>query len=303
MNKITQKESYPGSVEFLLWNESWSDTDFMNFYEFASNRFPLVMEPGRNLGISGKRWKVFFPTEDFPSALKRRGTKDLRCVIFRELEPRLDIRFDRADRRCGRLSISCSSSEWDAKGGHKIIHELLDILEADYGHFNLTKYFNIDHSHRIAAAPTFGGPSINVWEQPKDDTLLPVSQYENLLDVWEFDRGYESKNPSEYVARPLLVYPVSVLTQQHLELMVLNDQCLREWIEHKTERGSLTRANSRNFLWEVKEENIEKVVRNLWTANFFNASEYFEIGSWDSELQLPLLRHIKKLDRDQGGTT
>ncbi|TWU04317.1 hypothetical protein Pla52n_23570 [Stieleria varia] len=106
MAKLGQKESYPNSVELLLWNQAWSDDDLVNFFEYVFTKFPLVTEAGRKLGVSGKGWGRFLATEKFPVALKRRGPSTLRCVIFRELEPLLDMRLDRDALECGRINIA-----------------------------------------------------------------------------------------------------------------------------------------------------------------------------------------------------
>ncbi|WP_146523117.1 hypothetical protein [Stieleria varia] len=269
----------------------------MKFFEYVFKMFPVLSESGHVFGISGKGWRTFYPTDKFLGALKNRGPKELGTIIFRELDPRLDIRFDRDPLDCGRVNIACSIDEWNDKGGSQILRDLLDFLEVDYGHLNPTKYFNIDHFHRVAAAPTFEGSLICVWEPPASDKLLPASTYEELLSLWERDRGYRSKDPVVYVERPVLVYPVSVLCDFHLSIPVRKNCSLRDWIGQRSDRGVIENVNQVNYFWKVEPDCIESVTKELWTAGFFNASEHFEIGGWDGELQLPLFRHIKQLER------
>lgn len=300
MAGFAQKKSYPGSVEFLGWNAAWSDSEMENSIEYFQGKFPMLTDEERIVALSGKRWKTFCPIPQFRQSLSRRGAKDLECYSFRELEPCLDVRIVRDDSNCDRLNISCSRSEWAEKGGVSMIHDLLSFLEFDYGHFNATKYFNIDNWHRITASPTFGSPKFDKftpWGPPSGNTLFPACRYETLLELWEYDRGIGASNPVDFVAKPVLVYPISILTNSHLGLSVLDGVDLQSWIFEQPHRGTLSKVNQVNYFWEVLPDQIETVTRELWGCQFFNACEHFEIGGWDAELQLPLLRHIKQLDR------
>lgn len=294
---IVQKESYPDSVELLGWSSKWTEADLEAFIKFAIDRFPILSEPEREVSLGGKRWPTFCPSEKFLEKFRRHGAKNLETYIFRELEPRLDIRIDLDNSRCPRLNVSCSTSEWNRRGGGEILDDLLSVLCFEYGHFGATKYFNVDHFHRIAASPTFGGPSISPWAPPTSDILLPASQYEKLLIMWENDRNIGVSNPYDFIARPLLVYPTSIVNDAHLALSVDGDANLRSWIDQRPERGSLLKINEACHLWNVKTTHIESVTRELWRLRFFNASEHFEIGGWDQELNLPLFRHVKQLAR------
>ncbi|QDV41585.1 hypothetical protein Enr13x_14280 [Stieleria neptunia] len=294
---IVQKESYPDSVELLGWSSKWTEADLEAFIKFVIDRFPTLSEPERQVSLGGKRWPTFCPSGKFLGKLRRQGAKNLETYIFRELEPRLDIRFDLDNSRCPRLNIACSTSEWNQRGGSKILNDLLSVICFEYGHFGATKYFNIDHLHRIAASPTFGGPSISPWAPPASDVLLPVSQYEKLLIMWENDRNIGVTNTYDFIARPLLVFPTSIVNAAHLTLSVDGDVNLRSWIDHRRERGNLFKVNEDCYLWNVDPNHVESVTRELWQLSFFNASEHFEIGGWDHELNLPLFRHVKQLNR------
>lgn len=292
----SQRKSYPGCVELLLWKAAWSDGDLEFFFDTVLSAFPMLVEPGREFGISGKGWQRFVPTEKLGDNLKRKGVDSLQSMIFRELSPPLDVRIDRDNQSCSRLNISCSKADWESAGGDVFLNLLLSGLQVDYGHFNHTKYFNIDHFHRIAASPTFGGNSIDPWGPPANNKLLPASEYEKLLEIWEHERGVGCNQPSEIVARPLMVYPVSILTRAHLDLPVSGMQSLSEWIRDDADRGTIREVNPANFVWKVGDDQIQATTRALWSLGFFNASEYFEIADWDTELQLPRLRHIKQYE-------
>lgn len=61
------------------------------------------------------------------------------------------------------------------------------------------------------------------------------------------------------------LYPWNIVNSSHLNFEIEGDK-LGEWVERKSERGSLTRLDSRLHLWEVTDEAIPHVLSTLERA-------------------------------------
>lgn len=292
-----QRRSYPDSVEFVCWKESYSHEEVLSFLRIVQHAFPQIASPDNQVGLAGKGWKRNTQADEFFHHAEKKGVANLTDFIYRDLSVPLDIRL--STHKCQRINVSCLRSIWDSACGSICVESLTNLLQPIYGHFSPVKYFNIDQWHRIAPSPTFGEPDTGFvpWEAPKNNKLLNASEYEKMLDIWEFDQGIGTTNPIELFTHPLLVYPVSILTEGHLELEVTPGITLSKWILEETSRGTLRRVNTQNHIWEVGIDEIKNVTCDLWSKVFFRASEYFEVWGWDHDLCLPRFRHIKKLER------
>lgn len=92
--------------------------------------------------------------------------------------------------------------------------------------------------------------------------LIKLYDFEETTKFKSLVRRASNCKDEGVSARLRMIYPLNVLSKEHLLLRV-KDGSLEEWVEQNKKIGSLERVGKERWLWSVKEEALECVNKYL----------------------------------------
>jgi len=254
--------------------------------DLAIGRFTSIFDPtDLEVGCHGKRWPDVVPMPKFIALLQRRGPADLYSFSIYPIENhdsfRLEISCEHPTRH--EIHLTCHHVNWEKFGGLNFITSILQLIPITVG-------FGMPVTSRLVRDEIGYYP---IWSDVDPEFFGTLSSYFFLSYRWSIQnkQSWINELPKTWKFRKLsMVYPCNIVSRLHLEDIGHEGFSLRNWIASNPCRGTLDQVTEWNAIWNIKTQNLDSTVQDLWKSGFFPCSERFEIVGWSDRWQLPDLR-------------
>lgn len=272
-------------------------TDFFSRYEdvdiaqrkalvdLAIERYTSVFDAADlEVGCYGKRWPDWLPMAKFTSLLQRRGIADLYVITIYPIDryDSFSLEITCTHPTTYEIHLTCDHEKWEEIGGRSFVASMLQLIPITIG-------FAIPLTSRPERMMRF----YPIWPHVDPDFFGTLSSYFESCFTWSVRNKQSLINelPRTWKFRKLsMVYPCNVVSRLHLEDIGQEGLSLRNWIASNPCRGTLDQVTEWSAIWNIKTQNLESTVRQLWDSGFFPCAEHFEIVGWSGRWQLPDLR-------------